>query len=76
MLSSSAAVLHHEAAPSQARPPWPDTAISNAFLRALAHWAARHVGAADTIAIPTGTVGADELARILRAIGLFGESAQ
>jgi hypothetical protein len=76
MLSSSAAVLHREAAPSQARPPWPDTAVSNAFFRALAHWAARHVGGADTIAIPTGTVGADELTRVLRAIGLFGEPVQ
>jgi hypothetical protein len=45
--------------------------MSDAFLRALTRWAARHVGAGITITIPTGTVGADELTRVLRALGLL-----
>lgn len=50
--------------------PVPATAMAHAFLRALREWLARHYPASTSqqIAIPTGRVSDDELARVLRAI--------
>jgi hypothetical protein len=54
--------------------PYTETALSHAFLKALARWAERHTDI-DRIAIPTGIVTAGELVRVLRAIGLLDRRA-
>ncbi|MFZ1948707.1 MAG: hypothetical protein WAU74_01395 [Pseudolabrys sp.] len=50
--------------PSQA----PSTAMCDAFLSALARWAARHHSSIAKISIPTGRVNGDELARVVIAL--------
>ena len=52
----------------------PPTAMRAALLRALAKWVERHTGN-DRIAIPAGNVAADELVRVLRALGLVDRRA-
>jgi 2-methylcitrate dehydratase PrpD len=53
--------------------PYTETALSTAFLKALAKWAERHTDN-DRIAIPTGTATAAELVLVLRALRLTRES--
>lgn len=48
----------------------PDTVMAHAFLRALMRWAKRRPNTDAWIAIPTGTVTAGELARVVCALGL------
>ena len=47
----------------------PDTAMAHAFLDALTRWAARDPNPSTRIAIPTGRVDGDELARLVCALG-------
>ena len=47
----------------------PDTAMAAAFLGALMRWAKRRPNTDAKIAIPTGTVTAGELVRVVRALG-------
>jgi hypothetical protein len=48
---------------------WPDTALSHAFLIALAQWAIAHHEAADArITLPVGVVDAVELLKVMRAL--------
>ena len=54
------------------------TAMADAFLKALVRWVARHGGAKSgsrRIVIPTGTVDADELVRVVRAISSINRRA-
>lgn len=49
--------------------PWPDTAISRAFLIGLAKWAyANHEDDGAEIMLPTGPANVEELIRVLRAL--------
>ena len=52
----------------------PDTAMAAAFLRALGRWVGAH-RSVNKIAIPTGTVDAAELARVVCALGLVDRRA-
>ena len=52
-----------------------DTAMREAFQRALIRWAERRSGHPPTITIPTGIVTAGELIRVLRALGLVDRRA-
>jgi hypothetical protein len=48
---------------------WPDTALSRAFLAALTKWAVVHQNNPDArITLPIGTVSAQELAKVMRAL--------
>jgi hypothetical protein len=45
----------------------PDTAFAHAFILAICEWASRQCGTR-RVAIPTGTVDADELRRVVLAL--------